>query len=419
MAQEVIIVESNSAGNGVYAINYIRELGYKTHFITNTPHKYEKMKVNPMEIADRVTLIDTIDTIKLLHFFEDKRPLAIMTFDDFHIIPTSIVAQAHGLVHPDINGIINVRFKDKARQKTKFIGKSIKFKVMSVNDAGDRSPIGIPCVVKPVDESGSVGVKVCFSDNEYREAIETLKKLDTNITGYKYRKEVLVEEYIEGDEYSAEMIWDRNKRKWRILGFTKKFVSSPPYCIEVGHVFPYSFGYEQDSYILRIIESWLSSINLNNCAAHIEFKICDNEPVLIEINPRPAGGFINELVRLVKGRDLVSAYVDMHLNRPFDEEFIQSNGKYAAIKFILPPKPGIINDIRLPKKKIEGIIGWNFPDNKRVVEQVTSGDDRLGNVIAIGSSLDEAVRRAQEFVDNVDFEYSPSIKGENSYVKTK
>lgn len=405
---EVFIIESNSAGNGVSAIQYAKEFGYKTHFLTGIPEKYKNMKVNPLLIADQVTEIDTVDIIKLLHFMEDKDPLAILTFDDFHIVQTSIVAQSNGNVHPDINGLLNVRFKDKARRKIEGIGRSVAFNVLSVHETGETSPIGTPCVVKPVDESGSVGVRICFTDEEYREAIKPLQTLKTNITGYKYMQQVLVEEYVEGDEYSAELIWNREQEEWKLLGYTKKLISELPYCIEVGHVFPYSFGDEEDKSVLDTLQAWLKAVNLTNCAAHVEFKMSNGEPVLMEINPRPAGGFINELVRLVKGRDLVSAYVDMSVGRPFDETMSLSNGKFAAIRFVLPPKPGMIRNILPPAQHIKGIVQHTLKNGELKVKGVTSGDDRIGHVISTGSTPEEALSSTKAYIDNLRFEYAES-----------
>ena len=173
---EVFIIESNSAGGGVSAIQEASRLGYKTHFLTSQPDKYETFPINPMHIADSVTEIDTNDVVSLLHFFSDKNPLAIMTFDDFHVLQVAIVAAQSGVVHANLDGLVNARFKDRTRASTIGIGRSIRFVVQDLHGDITESPIGLPCVVKPVDQSGSCGVRVCYSNQEYLESINVIPK---------------------------------------------------------------------------------------------------------------------------------------------------------------------------------------------------------------------------------------------------
>ncbi|MEA3318431.1 MAG: ATP-grasp domain-containing protein [Bacillota bacterium] len=399
----VYIIESNSAGNGVSAILNAKEKGYQTHFLTNMPSKYENMVPNPMKISDKVTMIDTMDTIQLLRFFEDKNPAAIMTFDDFHIIPTSIVSNAMGITAPPVKGLINVRFKDKTREKTKGIGYPTRFVGINTDSLPLSSPIGYPCVVKPIDESGSVGVKLCFDDKDFIEAAQKIEQFYSNVTGYKYIKRLLVEEYIEGEEYSAEICWDIEENKWKVIGFTKKIVSDPPYFIETGHVYPYTFDPEILSNIEEVLIKWLEAVELSKCFAHIEFKIIENQPALIEINPRPAGGYINKLVGLVSKSDLTKHYLDLALRKPLNVE-CNTEQLLASIKFILPPKTGEL--INVEESEVpRWITDYELASKSKNIRSITSGDDRLGYVISVGTSAKELLSRNQLFIDSLHFIY--------------
>lgn len=399
----VYIIESNSAGNGVAALKNAQAYGYKTHFLTSMPEKYNNMDTNPMELADYVTEIDTMDVIQLLYFFEDKNPVAILTFDDFHIIPTSIIAGAKGVVGPNLNGLLNVRFKDKTREKTRNIGRSVEFSILDTDSSYTCSPIGYPCVIKPVDESGSVGVKVCNNDHEFKDAFLKIQSFYSNIIGYKYIRKLLVEEYIEGNEYSAEVCWNRNSESWDLIGITKKIISAPPNCIELGHIFPHLFEEKLEMKVVETLRNWLSAVGLNNCFAHIEFKIVDDEPVLIEINPRPAGGYINKLVSHVYQEDLTKHYLDMVLNKPIRIP-VNKQIKYSSIKFILPPKKGELINVNIPKEK-EGIDEYKIISSQKKIDEISNGDHRIGYVISSGSSVSECLYNCNKFVEELEFSY--------------
>ncbi|QNK89109.1 ATP-grasp domain-containing protein [Sporosarcina sp. resist] len=400
----VYIIESNSAGNGVNAILNAKKEGYLTHFVTNLPDKYQYMEPNPMEIAEKVTQIDTMDVIQMLHFFEDKKPAAIMTFDDFHILPVAVVSNTFGLIAPPIDGLINVRFKDKTREKTKGLGYPIKFVAIHTEELSTSSPIGYPCVVKPVDESGSVGVKLCLNDNDFIEASNKIKNFQSNITGYKYMKKLLVEEYIVGDEFSAEMCWDVEGNKWRIIGFTKKLLSKPPYFIEMGHIYPHFFSNDSLIVIEEILLKWLKAVNLTRSFAHIEFKLVNNQPVLIEINPRPAGGFINKLVEMVSKNDLIKHYMDLSLNKPLDLEKSEKSEKISSIKFVLPPKKGYLIDVEKTVISDE-VEEFKINIKEKIIEDITNGDDRIGYVISIGPTVADVELINESFINSLIFKY--------------
>jgi len=65
----------------------------------------------------------------------------------------------------------------------------------NINDAPDT--FTFPCIVKPCDLDNSVGVSFCQNDNEFREALAHVFTLTS---------EVLIEEYIPGDEVRCAII---------------------------------------------------------------------------------------------------------------------------------------------------------------------------------------------------------------------
>ncbi|PMF72605.1 hypothetical protein BCV10_20950 [Vibrio lentus] len=57
----VIVVESNLAGNGTLALERVKQLGYRAIFVCKDPMEYESIELNPLSIADEVVVIDTYE----------------------------------------------------------------------------------------------------------------------------------------------------------------------------------------------------------------------------------------------------------------------------------------------------------------------------------------------------------------------
>ncbi len=73
--------------------------------------------------------------------------------------------------------------------------------------------LGLPCVVKPADDSGSHNVLWCDeAQGAVAHAVRVLA-VTQNMRGQPTARIALVEEYLEGPEYSAEMFCTRGGKR--------------------------------------------------------------------------------------------------------------------------------------------------------------------------------------------------------------
>ncbi len=388
------------AGNAAIATSEAKKLGYKVKFICINMTEYADAVINPCTFADEVHEVNTYDITKLLHFFEDEKESekieVIVAFDDFRIVQAAILNAKYTHKGATLESILACRFKDIMRKAVSHLKQSVAYEVIDFKQKYDSSPIGYPCVVKPNDESGSVGVKICHSNEEFIEAVNNIYQLTSpNCRGYQIATKILVEEYIPGDEYSAEMVWNPDLNEWLLLGVTKKFVSPPPYCVEVGHIFPFGDAQFEKEVELQLKEV-LATIGFKNSFAHVEFKVIGGVLKLIEINPRVGGDQIPELMKLAKHIDPIALYLRASLGIRFealelDKKQQQSEGKtYAAICFLFSTKEGEVSQLK---------IGSNFEHSHKThlaqlpkkIKGLTSTEDRLGFVIQTFSSTSQAI----------------------------
>ncbi len=242
-----------------------------------------------------------------------------------------------------------------------------------------------PVIVKPVDRSGSRGITKVLCEEDLSNAIN--RALEQS-----FCKRILIEEFVEGDEYSCESIsW---KGEHKIITFTKKFTTGAPGFIETGHYEPAFVGKDEKliEIISPIIVKALNSLGIEYGASHSEFKINkQGEIKLIEIGARMGGDMIgSSLVKLSTGVDFVEQVINVALG--IKPTVVKSEDKASAIRYIfntsdietyrriLKENPGFLVDsdrIELPSQTVtdsstrEGYFIICNEDKYRVLEYMS------------------------------------------------
>ena len=190
----------------------------------------------------------------------------------------------------------------------------------------DSIDLDFPMIVKPTDRSGSRGVHKVYDRRQLRDAIIRARE-------YSFENKAVVEEFVEGDEYSIEYISYHGKH-W-FLSATQKLTTGAPFFIETGHREPAPLSDEIIERIKAISEHALDTLQLENGAAHIELKIDGDKINIIEIGGRMGGDFIgSSLVQLSTGYDFVKAVIEVSLGIAPEIPRI-SNREYAGVNFIM------------------------------------------------------------------------------------
>ena len=192
-----------------------------------------------------------------------------------------------------------------------------------------------PVIVKPRDNSGSRGVKLCRNREELKDSIvEALE--------FSHLDSVLVEEYIEGPEYSIESLHYDGESE--VIQFTEKKTTEFPYNVELGHKQPALLTDVQKDAIREIVAKIGSAIRFENCPSHTELKINDRGIFVIETSPRLGGDFITStLVPLSTGINMEDQLLNIALGEPVDTKTGRVD-KAAGVEFFHFPE-GIVRSI--------------------------------------------------------------------------
>lgn len=251
-------------------------------------------------------------------------------------------------------------------------------------------------ILKPSRNSGSRGIaKIPYNikGEEFVALFERAKSESRDDS-------VMLEQFIEGPEFSVEVIvWQGAPH---VLAVTDKKTTEAPYFVELGHNQPSLFPDDVQKKLKEGAIAGCKALGLTNCAAHCELKVQNGEAYLMEIGARMGGDFISTvLTHLSSGIDMVAATIDTVLGvEPNLNPIEDKHG--VAIRYFTP-KPGIV-------KSIEGEELVKRPDVYDVeiyvkpgeeVREVKSSLDRSGHVIVTAPTPKEAIELADSLVERV------------------
>jgi biotin carboxylase len=186
------------------------------------------------------------------------------------------------------------------------------FKKVEVGDAADRleiSDIVFPCVVKPVNGSGSKGVFYVRDKNDLSELLKKSSK-DSNVT------EILIEEFVPGTEYSLEGLVSGGILE--VVGICRKTRSNLPYLLDVEVVSPSGLPEEITKISIQLAQDVSSVLKIQNAPIHMEFIVNpDNKVYLVEIAVRAAGfGLFTKLISWCIGANTSKLQLGLILGEP-------------------------------------------------------------------------------------------------------
>lgn len=281
---------------------------------------------------------------------------------------------------------------DKLLMKQKFLVAEIPCaKGFLLNNESELESIKIdyPVIVKPRDNSGSRGVKLCKDIFELKDSIlEALQNSQMD--------NVLIEEFIEGKEYSIESIHFGGQSE--IVQFTEKTTTSFPYNVELAHTQPANLSEQQKTEILNIIKNIGRSLKFENCASHTELKINGNGIFVIETSPRLGGDYITStLVPLSTGINMEDLLISISLGRPINS--INNKVEKASGVCFFTFKEGLLSKI---DSEFENVKDWpgilncelKLKENNKV-PLLTSSLSRYGQFIVSAGNrieLDEKIK---------------------------
>ncbi len=215
--------------------------------------------------------------------------------------------------------------------------------------------LGLPLVIKPVDESGARDVKVARSLSEIEAFMEP---------------GLLAEAFVEGSEVSVEtFVQDGKPIFHNITEYLHQWKKS---------VAPAQLPDGLRSKILEINDKVIEKFGVDRGMTHAEFYLTKNGPIFGEIAIRPPGGYYMELIKKVYEFDSWKEYVNLCCEMSVS---VNENPRGCAAVYMIHPGEGRIKSItgvEEIKAKISGI--FDFSIRKKVGDVISSHESTSNEV---------------------------------------
>ena len=208
--------------------------------------------------------------------------------------------------------------------------------------------------------------------------IDELKIAIKEACSLSFSNEAIVEEYINGPEYSCESITKDGIH--HTLALTKKYTTGAPHFIETGHIQPSDIPVDLQPKVIAQIHKALDALEIKNSASHAEFRLQPDGSIrIIEIGARMGGDCIgSDLTMLSTGIDFLKNTILVALGCKLDlspKHPIQR----AEIKFIMN-KNDLINFNMIKNKSLLYKVS-NF--NLENIKNISDSSTRIGYYIIV------------------------------------
>lgn len=379
-------------------IEKAKSMGYYVLAVDGNP------KAPGFNVADKAICADIVNEETMLKIARDEHV-------DGVIHPCSEVSMAvMGRINDELglSGIsreqaicaTNKHLMRKAFEK----GNAPSPKSILAQDAEDawrrlQSEFDTDAILKPSRNSGSRGIAKVSRNMDKGDFIRAYDEALSESRDHS----VLIEQFIEGPEFSIEMIvW---QGEIHVLTVTDKKTTGAPHFVELGHNQPSCFSDTDVETLKAAAVAGVRALGVNNCACHAEAKLMNGKAYLMEVGARLGGDFIStELTHLSTGVDMVAAAIDVALGVEPDLS-AKEDPKGVCIRYFCP-KPGkLVSISNTEVLNNPHVYLWEiYPKEGDVIPAVTSSLCRSGHVIVTEKTPQKAIELAERLIESVKFE---------------
>ncbi|WP_406046749.1 ATP-grasp domain-containing protein [Kribbella sp. NBC_00889] len=402
-------------GGKLKHVRKARELGLDVVHV-QFPGEYDR---GHWPYVDQALLLDYGDIDRLLPLVRALHAAypfqAAVSLSELGLLPTARINEALGLRGESVETV--ELLLDKWRMRRHLAARDISPVASAVGRSGQDirefvKAHGLPIIVKPVRESGSLGV------------FRVRDQADVDVVAHRYRSlddvqwaagdlafadsfhEFLMEEFLDGPEISVETLSFDGRHV--IVAVTDKEVGGAGF-VEIGHSQPSGLSAGTLGEVTQLVTGFLDAVGLRNGPGHTEVKLTSRGPRIVESHNRIGGDRINELAEIAYGVDMerYALGAGFGLVEPLITSPRPQGG--AAVRFITP-QPGRVVEVtgveavRADPAYVDLQLDVKPGDE---VPPLTWNEDKVGHVIARGSTAAEAIAHGKRLAAAIQIRTEP------------
>jgi biotin carboxylase len=238
---------------------------------------------------------------------------------------------------------------------------------------------GFPCVLKPVTQRASRGVRLVSSQLAVLESFEVLAQ---------YGPTVLLEERLEGSEHSAEIVLDATGTLCHFHVCDRFFEYGSGTPLEVGHINPSCLPFIQREAIKMMLLESASAMGVTIGSWKCDVIWTDDGPKILEATARCSGGFDAQVsYPRSSGDNLVQRVLQVACGLPVTPQPLLMHDTYCAVASIIPRKAGRVAGLPM-MKPFEPEALWAITAGA-IVQPPRHCAERAGFVVMTGKDYDK------------------------------
>lgn len=385
-------------GAGIYQVPLIKKakkMGLYT-IVASIPGDYPGF-----QYADKVVYENTIDKEAILKIAKDEEIDGVVVCGTDVCVPTQgYLCDQLNLKGPSLKAAEIAQ--DKSLMKAAYIENGVRTAQVEYVDIVNSNPIeicekiGYPVIFKSVDSSGSRGITRVDSEKDIAYAYE-------QVTNNTRSNQYLIEKFLVGEEFGAQaFVYDGDLKFILPHG---DYVFQGDTGVPIGHFAPYNVDKEIVADAEQQLKKAILAMGVDNCAINADFILCDGKTYVLEIGARAGATCLVEMTSIYYGFDYYEKILEAALG--IEPNFSPQNEERQpnAEMLFQAEKTGIITSIDLGEQNDPHVVDISL-DYKigDYVREFAKGPDRIGQVIAIGDTVEEAKKFLDIAQNNVKIE---------------
>jgi biotin carboxylase len=354
---------------------------------------------------------------QLAAYVADNPVEAIIAIDDSATLVAAAASAAVGLPHNDPDSALAARDKYFMRERLRAGGVRVpEYQPVQLtrDPAVVAKQITFPVVVKPLRLSGSRGVIRADNDAEFTAAFERTKRLLITDGNDPEETNLLVEQYLPGDEVALEGLLTRGKLHVLAL-FDKPDPLHGPFFEETIYVTPSRHSTETQRAIAETTAAAAKALGLREGPIHAELRINDEGVWPIELAGRSIGGLCSTVLEFGAGMSLEEIILRHAVGMSIPST--ERNGSTAAGVMMIPiPRGGVLRAVEgleeacaVPSVTgVEITAKLNYP-----IVPLPEGASYLGFIFSRGERPEEVEAALREAHSKLDIRIQPMIEMSN------
>lgn len=321
---------------------------------------------------------------------------------DFPVAIAARIAERHSLPHPLTPAVAQLA-TSKLRQRERLQERGVPlaaYRVVASVEQGEgaAAELGLPCVVKPPDRQGQRGLSFVTEAGDVAAAVQhALAAARANVA--------LVEEHVAGPELTVNAF--SLDGEFIPLTVTDRVVADPPaFGVALAHIWPSELSSRDIDSAIEASRAAAAALEIENGPTYTQVLIGPNGPVVGEVAARLGGGHDAELCLAALDVDLNALALAAALGDEIRRASLEPEAVGGAcIRFLVAPE-GLLEAVDgVEDAESDNGVAWVrvYREPGAELGPLRHGSDRVGAVLAVGTSRADAVGRGERAAGRVRF----------------